>query len=157
MDRVHHIMVVDGGSETPSNIAFLLQLSGFRVSEYHDELEACNWLQQQEGLQQAADMLLLNNPRSGRTLYALLFQIRQLFPQLEILFVAPEALELVGQICQIDPPLRQCSSAEVHGLTRRIYGVNDKKTMAPKPHGLINPASPTRPAERLPLAGQEER
>lgn len=153
MDRTQHIMVVDSGSDTPSNLGFLLKLAGFRISEFNDELEACNWLMQQDWQQNRADMLLLNNPQGQRTLYALLFQIRQRIPALEFLFVAPHPLELTGQIRQIDPPIRQCCATEVHSLTRQLF---HNHTNRQRSQAQTNPADSCRTKQNLPQAGTEE-
>lgn len=155
MDNVRHIMVVDSSSEAPSNLAFLLKLAGFRVSEFNDEMEACNWLQQQEAVQRPADMLLLVDPRAERTLFALLFQIRQLNPGLELLLAAPQPLELAGQICQLEPPVRQCAASDVHTLTRQIFR-DEEVFRNQRPHAQSNSAGPDRQALSLPRAELEE-
>ncbi len=121
MNKVHHILIADCANEAPSNIAFLLKLAGFKVSVFNDELEACNWLLQKDAAVVPAHMLLLNEPRPERSLFSLLFQIRQRFVQLELLLVAAQPLQLTGQIANLDPPVHQCLPNEIHNMTRQIF------------------------------------
>lgn len=155
MTQKTHIMIVDS-DRAPSHLGFLLKLAGFEISEFGDELEACNWLLQQDIDPVPAEMLLLNNPQGGRTLYALLFQIRQLYPRLELLFVQQDPLELTGQIRFVDPPVRQCTTSEVHSLTRQILGRDNKLSRPQQPHGQTIKTIPSSSEARLSKAELEE-
>lgn len=125
MKTAQHILVASSLGEQPSNIAFLLKIAGFRVSIFADELEACNWLLHQGQSPSHAQMLLLHEPQAGRSLYALLFQIRQRFPHLELLLAAMETIPLSGQITELEPPVHQCRPNEIHTKTRQIFGRSD--------------------------------
>jgi hypothetical protein len=120
MTHPHHILVTDENGEKPSNLVFLLKLAGFAVSEFGNELEACNWLLQNDQAPNSASLLLLNQAKPDRMLFALLCQMRQRFNRLEIMLVNPEALLLQGLIADIDPPVYQCTLAEAPNLARQI-------------------------------------
>lgn len=121
MSIKENILIVDNLGAVSSNIAFLLQLSGFDVNVFADELEACNWLLQTDRDQFLPRMLLLNEPRAERSLFSLLFQMRQKFSRLELLFSASRPLQLTGQILNLDPPVHQCLPGEIHSMTRKIF------------------------------------
>jgi DNA-binding NtrC family response regulator len=120
MTHPHHILVTDENGEKPSNLVFLLKLAGFAVSEFNNELEACNWLLQNDQAPHPASLLLLNQAKPDRMLLALLCQMRQRFKRLEIMLVTPEAQLLQGLIADIDPPVYQCTEEEAPNLARQI-------------------------------------
>ena len=155
MRELRHILVADCANESPSNIAFLLKLAGFRVSIFNDELEACNWLLQQDPKDNPADMLLLNEPHPDRSLFALLFQMRQRFANLELLLVAGHPLELTGQITDLSPPVHQCMPNEVHSVTRQVF--NRVEIPAnPQPHQPSADTGKSRKNYDLYKVGQEK-
>jgi CheY-like chemotaxis protein len=119
-----HILVADNSGESLSNLGFLLQLSGFSITSFGDEIEAINWLLQQDSTSVIAQMLLINQPLTQRTLLSLLFQLRQKFPDLQLLLVNPVPLPLSGAITELDPPLHQCSSSEVYTRVKTIFHGN---------------------------------
>ena len=121
MSNKKHILVADNSGDSLSNIGFLLHLSGFAITSFDDEIEAINWLLQQDSTLVAADMLLINHPQTQGILLALLLKLRQKYPRLQLMLVSPVSLPLSGAITTLDPPLHQCPSSEVYQRVKTIF------------------------------------
>lgn len=146
MNSKKHILVADNSGESLSNLDFLLQLSGFSITTFNDEIEAINWLLQQDSDSVAADMLLIHQPLAQRTLLALLFQLRRKFHNLELLLVNPTPLSLSGAITELDPPVHQCLAAEVYQRVKTIFHRDASplaKTNSMHHPDLLSPSCPT--------------
>jgi len=121
MSNKKHILVADNSGDSLSNIGFLLHLSGFAITSFDDEIEAINWLLQQDSTLVAADMLLINHPQAQGILLALLLKLRQKYPRLQLMLVSPVSLPLSGAITTLDPPLHQCPSSEIYQRVKTIF------------------------------------
>lgn len=153
MNDKKHILVADNSGENLSNLGFLLQLSGFSITPFSDEIEAINWLLQQDSTSVAAHMLLINQPLGHRTLLSLLFQLRQKFPDLQLLLVNPTPLPLSGAINELDPPLHQCLSSEVYTRVKAIFHGNN----CPSPRNDAVPQqNPSQPSGSSPVEPFQE-
>lgn len=128
MNDKKHILVADNSGESLANLGFLLQLSGFAVTSFSDEIEAINWLLQQDSDDSPPHMLLIHQPQHRHALFGLLVQLRKKFQELEILIVNPEVLRLNASIAELDPPLHQCLINEVYHQVKTILSNKNRSS-----------------------------
>ena len=85
--HTRHIMLIDHRAETRQNTLFLLRLARHRITAVNDLAEAVNWLGNRRSLQEPLDLALLNNPLADPLPSALLGALRELAPELPLLWV----------------------------------------------------------------------